>query len=164
MMSTKKTALTGMFACLAFVLSTFVCFPSMAPFQHFVNVIAAVILGPWYAFAAAWICGILRMMGGRTIQAIAGAIFGPVLGGMFYRKTHSIWAAVLGEVVGTGIIGAVASYPLMTMFYGLTGVKWYYYIPFYLPSAIVGALMGAIVILMLAKTGMLKRLQEEINR
>ena len=38
---TKKMVLTAMFACLAFVLNTFVYFPAMAPFQHFVNVIAA---------------------------------------------------------------------------------------------------------------------------
>ena len=44
---TKKMVLTAMLACLAFVLNTYVYFPSMAPFQHFVDVIAAVLLGPW---------------------------------------------------------------------------------------------------------------------
>lgn len=47
---TKKMVLTAMLACLAFVLNTYVYFPSMAPFQHFVDVIAAVLLGPWYAW------------------------------------------------------------------------------------------------------------------
>ena len=51
--STRKLVLTAMFACLAFVLSTCVYFPAMAPFQHFVDVIAAVFLGPWYACASA---------------------------------------------------------------------------------------------------------------
>ena len=53
---TKKMVLTAMLACLAFVLNTYVYFPSMAPFQHFVDVIAAVLLGrgtpappPFYA-------------------------------------------------------------------------------------------------------------------
>ena len=50
---TKKMALTAMLACLAFVLNTFVYFPAMAPFQHCVDVIAAVLVGPWYGFAAA---------------------------------------------------------------------------------------------------------------
>ena len=45
---TKKMALTAMLACLAFVLNTFVYFPAMAPFQHCVDVIAAVLVGPWY--------------------------------------------------------------------------------------------------------------------
>ena len=47
-----RMVLAAMFACLAFVLNTFVYFPAMAPFQHFVDVIAAVTLGPWYACAA----------------------------------------------------------------------------------------------------------------
>ena len=74
--STRKLVLTAMMACLAFVLNTFVYFPAMAPFQHFVDVVAAVFLGPWYACAAAFLCGVMRMMSGRTIQAIAGAVFG----------------------------------------------------------------------------------------
>ena len=59
---TKKMALTAMLACLAFVLNTFVYFPAMAPFQHCVDVIAAVLVGPWYGFAAALLCGIMRML------------------------------------------------------------------------------------------------------
>ena len=46
--ATRKLVLTGMLACLAFVLNTFVYFPAMAPFQHFVDMLAAVLLGPWY--------------------------------------------------------------------------------------------------------------------
>ncbi len=79
---TKKMALTAMLACLAFVLNTFVYFPAMAPFQHCVDVIAAVLVGPWYGFAAALLCGIMRMLSGRTIQAVTGAIYGPILGGL----------------------------------------------------------------------------------
>jgi len=69
-LNTKKMVLTAMLACLAFVLNTFVYFPAMAPFQHMVNVLAAAFLGPWYACLAAFICGVMRMMSGRTIQAI----------------------------------------------------------------------------------------------
>ena len=111
--STKKMVLTAMLACLAYVLNTFVYFPAMAPFQHFVDMLAAVLVGPWYGFLAALICGILRMLSGRTIQAVAGAVFGPILGGLIYRKTKNIWLTLAGEVVGTGFFGAMVSYPLM---------------------------------------------------
>ena len=161
--STRKLVLTAMLACLAFVLNTFVYFPTMAPFQHFVNVMAAVILGPWYGCAAAFVCGVLRMMTGRTIQAVVGAIFGPILGGLLYKKTHNLFLTAIGEVIGTGILGALAAYPLMTWFYGLEGVSWYYYVPFYIPSAVVGALMGVAVLLTLKHSGYLSRLMEEIN-
>lgn len=160
---TKKLILTAMFACLAFVLNTFVYFPAMAPFQHFVDVLAAVFLGPWYGCASAFICGTMRMMSGRTIQAITGAIFGPILGGLIYKKTKNIYLVFVGEVVGTGICGALVSYPLMRLFYGLEVHKWYYYVPFYTPSAIVGAAMGVAVLLILKRSGVLSRMLKELE-
>ena len=163
-LSTRKMVLTAMLACLAFVLNTCVYFPSMAPFQHFVDVVAAVLLGPWYACAAAFLCGVMRMMTGRTIQAVVGAIFGPILGGLLYRKFKNFWVVVIGETIGTGLLGAMTAYPLMKMFYGLDAQSPFYYIPFYTPSAIVGALMGVAVLLILQKTGVLRRMQEQIER
>ena len=135
-----RIVLAAMFACLAFVLNTFVYFPAMAPFQHFVDVIAAVTLGPWYACAAAFICGILRMLSG------------------------SLWAAALGEVIGTGFFGAIASYPLMKWFYGLDAGSPYYYIPFYTPSAVMGAAMGVAVLLILRRAGVFSRMLQELNQ
>ena len=55
----KKMVLCAIFASLAFVLNTFVYFPAMAPFQHFVDVVAAVFLGPWWACLSAFLCGIM---------------------------------------------------------------------------------------------------------
>ena len=160
----KKMILCSIFASMALVLNTFVYFPAMAPFQHFVDVLAAVLLGPWYGCASAFLCGVLRMMlSGRTIQAIAGAVFGPVLGGILYQKFHNIWAAVVGEIVGTGIVGALAAYLLMKAFYGLDAQVWYYYVPFYMPSAVVGAGMGAAAWLMLKKMGAWKWMVEQIH-
>ncbi len=162
--ATRKMVAAAMFACLAFVLNTCVYFPSMAPFQHFVDVLAAVFLGPWYGCASALLCGILRMMSGRTIQAVTGAVFGPILGGLLYRKTKNIWLVFAGEIVGTGFFGAMASYPLMKWFYGLDARSPFYYIPFYLPSAVVGAAMGVATLLVLQRTGLVDRMQNELNR
>lgn len=162
--ATRKLVLTALFACLAYVLNTFVYFPAMAPFQHFVDVLAAVFLGPWYACAAAFLCGVMRMLSGRTLQAIAGAVFGPILGGALYRRTHNIWLVFAGEVFGTGICGAMVSYPLMKWFYALDAQSPFYYIPFYTPSAIVGGAMGVAVFLLLRRTGLLTRMQNELNR
>lgn len=155
---TRKLVLAAMFACLAFVLNTCVYFPAMAPFQHFVDVLAAVFVGPWYACAAAFLCGIMRMMTGRTIQAVTGAVFGPIIGGLLYKKTKNIWFVMVGEIVGTGFFGAMASYPLMKLFYGLDAQSPFYYIPFYTPSAIVGAAMGVAVLLVFKRTGLLDKM------
>lgn len=157
-LSVRRLVLTAMFACLGYVLSTFVYFPAMAPFQHFVNVLAAVFVGPWYGFAAALITGLLRMLSGRTIQAVVGAVFGALLSGLLYRKTRKIWCALVGEVIGTGLISAMAVYPLMRIFYGLPPHTPFYYIPFYTPSSLVGGSMGCAVLYLLQRSGVLARL------
>lgn len=162
--TTRKLVLTAMFACLAFVLNTFVYFPAMAPFQHFVDVLAAVFLGPWYACAAAFICGVLRMLCGRTIQAVAGAVFGPILGGLLWKKFHNFWVVVIGEIVGTGLLGAISSYYLMKWLYALDARSPLYYIPYYTPSAVMGAAMGLAVLLLLKRTGTLDRMLRQLER
>lgn len=162
-MKTKKMVFTAMMACLAFVLNTFVYFPAMAPFQHFVNVVATAFLGPWYACLAAFLCGVMRMMSGRTIQAVVGAIFGPIIGGLLYKKTKNIYLIAVGEIIGTGLVGAVAVYPLMKTFYGLEAVNWYYYVPFYTPSAVVGAGMGIIVLLILKKSKVYENFKAQLE-
>ncbi|MEG2175861.1 MAG: energy coupling factor transporter S component ThiW [Oscillibacter sp.] len=162
-LSLRKMVLTAMFACLAFVLSTFVYFPSMAPFQHFVNVLAAVFVGPYYAFAAALLTGIMRMLCGRTIQAVVGAVFGAFLAGLCYRKTKRLWAAVAGEVFGTGFLSAMAAYPLMRLFYGLDAQSPFYYIPFYAPSSLMGALLAVAVLGILKRSGTLDRMMRTLQ-
>lgn len=162
--SVRKMVLTAMFACLGFVLSTFVYVPSMAPFQHFVNVMAAVFVGPWYGFAAALLTGLLRMLTGRTIQAVVGAVFGAFLAGFLYQKTKHLWGALIGEVIGTGFISAMAAYPLMRLFYGLDAQSPLYYIPFYAPSSLLGACMACMVLAVLRRSGVLDRMLSQLNR
>ena len=159
----KKMIVTAMMAGIAFVLNTFVYFPAMAPFQHCVNVVAVAFLGPWYGCLAAFLCGVLRMMSGRTIQAIIGAVFGPIIGGLLYKKTKNIYLLAIGEIFGTGILGALAAYPFMKIFYNLEAVNWYYYVPFYTPSAVVGAIMGVAVLLTLKKSKMFDQLKEGLD-
>ena len=160
----RKMVLCAVFSGLAFVLNTFVYFPAMAPFQHFVNVTAAVFLGPWWACASAFLCGIMRMMSGRTIQAVTGAVFGPLLGGFLWKKTGKIHLVCAGEIIGTGLLGALASYPLMKLFYGLDVQDPLYYIPFYTPSAVVGGIMGVMVLILLKRAKVLDRLLAEMER
>ena len=160
----RKMVLCAIFASLAFVLNTFVYFPAMAPFQHFVDVIAAVFLGPWWACLSAFLCGVMRMASGRTIQAITGAIFGPILGGLLWKKTKNIYLVCVGEIIGTGLLGALASYPLMKWFYALDVQNPLYYIPFYTPSAVVGGIMGVMVLLILKRAKVLDRFLKELER
>ena len=159
----RKMVLCAIFASLAFVLNTFVYFPAMAPFQHFVNVMAAVFLGPWWGCVSAFLCGVMRMMSGRTIQAVTGAIFGPILGGLLWKKTRNIYLVCVGEIIGTGIIGAMASYFPMKWFYSLDAQNPLYYIPFYTPSAVVGGIMGVMVLVLLKRAKVLDRFLIELE-
>ena len=56
----------------------------------------------------------------------------------------------------------MSSYPLMKMFYGLDAQAPFYYIPFYTPSAVVGAAMGVAILVILKKTAVLGRMQNEL--
>ena len=100
----------------------------------------------------------MRMLSGRTIQAVTGAVFGPVLGGLLWRKTKNVYLVCAGEIVGTGLLGALSSYPLMKLFYGLDVQNPLYYIPFYTPSAAVGGAMGVMAVLLLKRSRVLERM------
>ena len=70
----------------------------------------------------------------------------------------------MGEIVGTGLLGALASYPLMKWFYALDVQNPLYYIPFYTPSAVVGGIMGVMVLIVLKRAKVLDRFLSELER
>ena len=80
-----------------------------------------------------------------------------------YKKTKNIYLVWIGEVIGTGFLGAMASYPFMRWFYGLEAVSPFYYIPFYTPSAAVGGLMGVMVYFVLKRSGLLNRIMSDFE-
>lgn len=158
----KKMVAAAMMSCLSYVLSSFVYFPRMAPFQHMMNVICGVLLGPVWGFASAFLTGLMRMiLGGRSIQALIGAVVGACLSGLLYQMTKKVYMAVVGEIIGTGILSALLVYPFMVKFYGLPAeTPFWTFVPAYVPSSIMGAVLGMIVIQMLKKSGSLARIKE----
>ena len=59
---------------------------------------------------------------------------------------------------------AIVVYPLMKLFYGLDVQHWYYYIPFYTPSAVMGAAMGVATLLILKRSGVLNHMKDMLER
>lgn len=161
----KKMVMAAMMACLSYVCSTFVFFPRMAPFQHMFNVLGAVFLGPWWGTASAAVTGLMRMaLNGRTIQALIGAVVGAFLAGACYDRTKKLWAAVAAEVVGTGILGALLVYPFMVQFYGLPPeTPFWTFIPSYVPSSLMGAILALILLKTFDRTGLLRQIQEAVK-
>jgi energy coupling factor transporter S component ThiW len=82
------------------------CYPA----QHMINVIAAVVLGPVHAVIIAFLAALIRnILGLGTLLAFPGGMIGALLAGLAYRAFKNTWAAGLGEVLGTGVLGALAS-------------------------------------------------------
>ena len=112
-MKTKDVARAVILVAIAVALSPFFipvgiskCFPA----QHMVNVIGAVMLGPWYAVAIAFAAAVIRnILGLGTLLAFPGGMIGALLAGLAYQYTKNMYAAGLGEVIGTGLLGALAS-------------------------------------------------------
>jgi len=112
-MKTKDTARAVILVAIAVALSPFFipvgiskCFPA----QHMVNVLAAVILGPWYAVVIAFAAGVIRnILGLGTLLAFPGGMIGALLAGLAYKLSKNVYAAGLGEIIGTGLLGALAS-------------------------------------------------------
>lgn len=112
--STRVVARAVMLVAIGVALSPFTSIPigiaKINPTQHFVNVVAAVLLGPWWATGIAMIIGILRnALGTGTILAFPGGMIGAFLAGWLFRVSRNVYLGALGEIVGTGLLGAVAS-------------------------------------------------------
>ncbi|WP_445265449.1 energy coupling factor transporter S component ThiW [Staphylococcus aureus] len=70
-MKSRKLAITALLISINVVLSSIIIIPlgpvKAAPVQHFVNVLSAVIVGPWYGLAQALISSILRVLFGTGV-------------------------------------------------------------------------------------------------
>lgn len=113
----QKLALTAVIVALGVVLSTFsipVGPARVFPFQHLLNVVAGVMLGPWYAVLSALGISLLRnALGTGTFLAFPGSMFGAFLVGWFYHHVRRTDLAAFVEPIGTAIIGALVGYALI---------------------------------------------------
>jgi len=124
------------------------------PAQHMINVVAAAMLGPVYAVAIATATAIIRnLLGTGTPLAFPGGMIGAFLAAMAYLRWRKTLAAGAGEVIGTGLLGALLSVwivaPIIMNKTMAVGVM---VLAFSL-SSIVGALLGVLVLHVLKKAG-----------
>lgn len=45
---------------------------------------------------------------------------------------------MLGEVIGTGIIGSIISYPIMAFLVHKSGLTWFFYTPLFITGTLIG--------------------------
>ena len=117
-------------------------FAKIFPIQHLVNLLSAVLLGPWYAVMQAFLSSTIRnMLGTGSVFAYPGSMIGAFLAAILYAKTKKIGLAATGEVIGTGILGAMATYPIAVLFLGQEATV-FGLIPAFAISSVTGALLG----------------------
>ena len=155
----------SMLIALGVVISPILRVEGMCPMAHFINIVCSVCLGPWYSLLCATLIGIIRMLlMGIPPIALTGAIFGAFLSGVFYRLSKGrIIFAVLGEIIGTGIIGAIMSYPVMTFLWGKEGLSWLFYVPSFICGTLIGGSIAYVFLRKIASNGMLAKIQNMLG-
>lgn len=160
-MDTRRVVLAGICAALPVVLSFVpgsipVAGAKVLPWQHMTNVIAGVMLGPWYAALAATIAALLRnLFGVGTLLAFPGSIPGAIVVGLAYRLVRKPWAGLL-EPMGTGPIGATLGALVVAPMFMHMATPLPALLIAFLASAIPGALLGYLVLQALNRVGVVQ--------
>ena len=156
----KKLTVAGVLVAVGVACSTFSipvgasrCFP----IQHMVNVIAGVLLGPLYACTMAFCTSLLRVLLGT------GSLLAALCCGLCYKASQKLPLAYLGEIIGTGVLGGMACYPIATLVMGKEAAL-FTYVPAFLLSTAVGATISILAIGALQKTRVLGQMKLALGR
>ncbi|MDS0998672.1 energy coupling factor transporter S component ThiW [Staphylococcus capitis] len=132
-----------------------------APVQHFINVLCAVFVGPWYGLAQALISSILRIsFGTGSPFAFSGSMIGVLLSSLFYMYRKHIFMASVGEVLGTGVIGSLMCIPLAWFM----GMEDFFVKPLmiaFMVSSVIGSLISYIILIILKRRGLLDKFKKK---
>ncbi|WMI79910.1 energy coupling factor transporter S component ThiW [Anaerotignum sp. MB30-C6] len=163
--NTLKIVFLSMMVAIGVVISPLLRIEGMCPTAHLINIVCAVFMGPWYALLNATLIGVIRMLFmGIPPLALTGAVFGATLSGLLYRASKgNLLFAVIGEVIGTGIIGSIISYPIMKFLVGKASLTWFFYTPMFLTATLMGGSVAYLFLMVLKKNGMLQKFQESLG-
>lgn len=162
----KKTVISGMMVALIIVLSGFYipigaskCFP----IQHMMNILAAVILGPWWGVGIAFVASLLRnIMGTGTLMAFPGSMVGALCCGLMFQATRKLVPTYIAEVIGTGVLGGLLACPVAIYMMGREAALFTYVLPF-LVSTVGGTIIAAVLIGVLARTKALDQMRAALE-
>lgn len=139
MINSKRICLSALLIAIGTLTSHIIFIPvgvsKCFPVQHLINVLSAVTLGPGYALWNAFAISTLRnILGTGTPLAFPGSMIGAFLAGYVYEKTNKTLYAVGGELVGTGLLGALLAYPVTKYLMGKEAALFFFVLPFMLSS------------------------------
>ena len=163
----KKLSITAILAAVAVVGSLF-SFPvfgsKCAPVQHMVNILCAVLVGPWWALAQAFVASLIRnILALGSPLAFPGSMCGALLAGLLYKYGKKLPFAYVGEVVGTGIIGGMLSFPIAYFVMGNHAAALFTFVIPFLISTCGGTIVAILITLPLKKSGMLGKMKESLE-
>lgn len=158
---TRKLTFTSMFVAVGTLTSHLFFIPigltKVFPMQHLINVLLAVMVGPYYAVAGAFSISLFRnLLGTGSPLAFSGSMFGAFLAGILFWKTRKAALAFAGEVIGTGIVGAIVCYPLATLFLGKKAAI-FGFVPSFIASSLAGAFFGFVLLTFMLKNSLFRR-------
>ncbi|WP_270371284.1 energy coupling factor transporter S component ThiW [Aerococcus urinaeequi] len=158
----QKMTILAMMIAMDVVLSPLFRVEGIAPMSSVMNVIAAVLMGPIYGTVMALACGIIRMiLFGIPPLALTGAVFGAFLAGVGYKWMNTYLGAIIGEFIGTGLIGSLLSYPIMVWFTGAAqGMYWFVYTPRFILGALSGSLIAYLALVRIDKVPYIQRVKK----
>ena len=160
-MQTKKLTFSALLVAIGTIASNLVYIPVGAakcfPVQHTINVLSAVMLGPWYGLANAFLISLLRnMLGTGSILAFPGSMVGAFIAGVMYLKSGRKLFAAAGEIFGTGILGGLLAFPIAKFVMGNDAAAFYFVVPF-LISTVGGSIIGYVILGVMEKSHVLKK-------
>jgi energy coupling factor transporter S component ThiW len=179
-LATKRLSLFIVLVSLGVIIAPLLWFPFFTtkayPGQHLINALAGVMLGPWWAAAAAILIGIIRnILGIGTVYAFPGGIPGGVVVGLVHLLTRRSkrpairYLAALTEPIGTVLIGGTLSLVMVAPIIGdprLLGAVEHYGLWHFLSifwsgwalSSIPGSIAGYLILLALDRIGVMSRI------
>ena len=156
MQPTRKVAYAVILTAIGVALAPYTSFPvgiaKINPTQHFVNIIGAILLGPWWAVLIAAVIGTIRnAMGVGTLLAFPGGMIGAFLAGLFFRFRRRLFFGAAGEVIGTGLIAPVVSALFVAPVLMGKAIPLLALIPSFLGSTVAGSILGVLALNLLKR-------------
>lgn len=67
------------------------------------------------------------------------------------------------KLIGTGIIGAIISYPVMALLWGRSGLTWMFYVPSFIAGTLIGGSIAFVLLSVMKRNGSLQNIQQKLG-
>lgn len=134
------------------------------PIQHMVNILSAILLGPGWGVAIAFVASLIRnLMGTGSLMAFPGSMVGALCCGLMFKATKKYIPTYLAEVLGTGLFGGLLAFPVAVLLMGNKQAALFTYVlPFFISTA-GGTLLAAILVSILDRTKALQYMHQVLS-